>query len=338
MPSGTTLQTGKRLISIVLFSLLIVLSWASDRAVGGGRGRASSRPMIVGHRGAAGLAPENTLTAFALAAELGIDAIELDVLLTADGELVVHHDFRLNPETTRSPDGNGVGDSQRLPIKDLTLDQLKKYTVGGIDPGTRDEKRYPYRQPADGESIPTLREVIALLRQKAAPDLELWIEIKTSPEAPEWTPPVQTVADAVAQAVRSEKFVPRTRILSFDWRALARIQKTAPEIPTVYLTSQYKQFNHLNRAVTLSWTAGIDPADFGGSVPRMIKAVGGSYWGAKHTQISTKQIQEAHALGIAVYVWTVDALSDMQRLLQMGVDGIITNRPDRLQSLLRETE
>jgi glycerophosphoryl diester phosphodiesterase len=294
--------------------------------------------MIVGHRGAAGLAPENTLTAFALAAELGIDAIELDVLLTADGELVVHHDFRLNPETTRLPDGSGVGNSQRLPIKDLTVDQLKKYTVGRIDPGARYEKRYPSQQPADGESIPTLREVIALLRQKAAPDLELWIEIKTSPEAPELTPPVHTVADAVAQVVLSEKFVPRTRILSFDWRALARIQKTAPDIPTVYLTSRYKQFKPLNRAVTLSWTAGIDPADFGGSVPRMIKAAGGRYWGAKHTQISAKQIQESHDLGIAVYVWTVDAVSDMHRLLQLGVDGIVTNRPDRLQSLLRGSE
>ncbi len=332
---GKATGTGMRYIFIIPILLLIEFMLAIAVPADQGAQMASSTPMIIGHRGAAGLAPENTLTGFALAAKLGVDAIELDVLLSADGVVVAHHDFHLKPETTRSPEGIWVRKSQRSLIKDLSIDQLKKYDVGRIKPGTSYERRFSYQQPADGERIPTLREVIALLRQNAPPGLMVWIEIKTSPEAPELTPPINTVTDAVAQVVTSEDFAPRTRILSFDWRVLVRIQKTVPDIPTVYLTSQYKQFKTKKRAVTLSWTAGIDPADFNASVPRMIKAAGGTYWGAKHTEISADQVQEAHDLGIAVYAWTADSIGDMNRLLRMGVDGIITNRPDLLLSRLR---
>ena len=334
----TTPCAGKRFIIVVAITLLMASLPTNGMTVNEGTSRSTPETLIVGHRGAAGLAPENTLAAFALAAEQGVDAIELDVLLSADGELVVHHDFRLKPELARTPDGNWVGNHQLSPIQDLTVGQLKTYDVGRLKPGTRYARRYPDQQPADGERIPTLREVIALLKQKAAPDLALWIEIKTSPEKPELTPHPQTVADKVARVVTSEDFTLRTRILSFDWRALARIQEIAPEIPTVYLTSKYKQFKPMNKKGTLSWTAGLDPADFGGSLPRMIKAAGGKSWGAKYTDISASDVQQAHDLGIAVYVWTVDSTSDMTYLLQTGVDGIITNRPDLLQSVLKQHE
>lgn len=334
MPNDSTLQAYKLLIIMVLVSLLIVSIRSNDAAAGEETPRSSTRPLVIGHRGAAGLAPENTLTAFTLAIELGVDAIELDVLLSADGVLVVHHDFTLKPEIARTSDGNWLGSSQRIRIKNLTVDQLKSYDVGRLKPGTKYARRHPDQQPADGERIPTLKEVISLLKQKAAPDLVLCIEIKTSPEKPEMTPSPQTVADRVAQVVMSESFSRRTRILSFDWRALIQVQKTAPQISTVYLTSRYKQFKPFNKEATLSWTAGFDPAEFDGSMPKMIKAAGGKHWAVKFRDISAAQVQEAHEAGIAVYVWTVDSMTDMKQLLLMGVDGIITNRPDLLKNLL----
>ena len=88
------------------------------------------KPLIIGHRGAAGLAPENTLAAFARACELGVDGIELDVLVSADGELVVHHDFRLKPEIARTADGNWISSASPPAVKDLTVAQLKTYDVG----------------------------------------------------------------------------------------------------------------------------------------------------------------------------------------------------------------
>ena len=89
-----------------------------------------SKVQVIGHRGAAGLAPENTLAAFRKALDLGVDALEMDVLITAAGEVVVHHDFALKPETTRTPDGKWIKDSSAPLIKDLTLAEIKTYDVG----------------------------------------------------------------------------------------------------------------------------------------------------------------------------------------------------------------
>jgi glycerophosphoryl diester phosphodiesterase len=318
------------IIIVLLFMAILAREPARGDSVPAIVRASNQKPLVIGHRGTAALAPENTLAAFTHAIELGVDAVELDVLLSADGQLVVHHDFTLNPEIARTSDGQWVDESQRTLIKELTIDQIKTYDVGRLKPGSALARRYPDQQPVDGERIPTLREVIGLLKQKAAPDLFLCIEIKTSPEKPDMTPPPETVADAVVRVVRSENFAPRTKILSFDWRSLVRIQETAPEIPTVYLTSQFKQFKPFGKAKTLLWTAGFDPADYDGSLPKMIRAAGGRHWAAKYSQITADHVRRAHEAGIMVYVWTVDSKSDMTYLIRMGVDGIITNRPDLL--------
>ena len=145
------------------------------------------------------------------------------------------------------------------------------------------------------------------------------------------TPPPETVAEAVVEIVRRENFVSRTLILSFDWRALARVQALAPEIPTVYLTSQYKPIKPFDKVTTLLWTAGLDPTDYEGSLLKMVQAAGGRYWAEKNGRITAHLIQQAHEAGIQVYAWTVDSQSDARQLMQMGVDGIITNRPDLLR-------
>ncbi len=183
---------------------------------------------IIGHRGAAGLVPENTLSAFKRACEIGVEAVELDVLLTADGEIVVHHDYTLKPEITRTPDGEWLN-SPGPAIKELTLAELKVYDVGRLKPGTRYSRRYPEQQPVDGERIPTLGEVISLVEAKCDPTTQLWVEIKTNPEEPDFTPAPETVANAVVQLLNKRNFTGRVRILSFDWRSLVQVQKIAPE-------------------------------------------------------------------------------------------------------------
>ena len=124
---------------------------------------AANQIYVIGHRGAAGLAPENTLAAFKKACELGVDAVELDVLLTADSKIAVHHDYFLKSDTTRTPDGKWLPHSGPA-INTITLDKLKTYDVGRLKPGTRYARRYPEQQPVDGERIPTLEEVISLLQ------------------------------------------------------------------------------------------------------------------------------------------------------------------------------
>ena len=291
------------------------------------------KPLIIGHRGAAGLAPENTLTAFRRAVELGVDGIELDVHLAADGEVVVHHDPLLKPEIARHPHGGWVDPEERLAIKALTVGDLKRYDVGRLKPGAAYGKRYPDQRAADGETIPLLREVIDYLKRHAGPQLTLWIEIKSSPGRPDQTVPPETLADAVAGVVRAEGFLSRVRVLSFDWRALVRVQRMAPEIPAVFLT-QYRQFAGLDRDAILRWTAGIDPEAWAGSPPRMIQAAGGAHWAGDFRQLTASLIREARERGVKVYAWTVDREADMARLVRQGLDGIITNRPDRLKAVL----
>ncbi len=295
----------------------------------------SGKIDIIGHRGAAGLAPENTLAAFKKACEIGVNSIELDVLLTADGNIVVHHDYTLKPEITRTPDGKWL-QSPGPPIKELTLANLKTYDVGRLKLNTRYWRRYPDQQPVDGERIPTLGEVISLLKAKCDPATQLWIEIKTNPEKPYLTPAPEIVADAVVRLLRMQNFTGRVRILSFDWRALAHVQKIAPEIPMVYLSLEGKGLNNIKagRPGASPWMAGLDIDDFRGSIPQAVKAAGGRYWAPYYKHLTYGLLNEAHDLGIQVFVWTPDKRSAMVRLIEMGVDGIITNRPDILKSVV----
>jgi len=292
---------------------------------------------IIGHRGAAGLVPENTLSAFQRACEIGVDAIELDVLLTADGNIIVHHDYALKPEIARTPQGKWL-DRGSPTIKKLTLAKLKTYDVGRLKPGTRYSRRYLEQQPVDGERIPTLGEVISLLETKCDPTTQLWVEIKTNPEKPNFTPAPETVANAVVQLLNKRDFAGRVRILSFDWRSLAQIQKIAPDIATVYLSLEGRSLNNIKpgQPGASPWMAGLDIDDFSGSIPQAVKAAGGRYWAPYYKHLTRGLLNDAHGLGIQVFVWTPDKRSDMVRLIEMGVDGIITNRPDILRSIVSE--
>jgi glycerophosphoryl diester phosphodiesterase len=293
---------------------------------------------VIGHRGAAGLAPENTLAALRTALDLGVDGLEMDVLLSAEGEVVVHHDYHLNPDTTRDQTGRWLKKRDRKAIMDLSIDQIKAYDIGRLKPLTVYARRYPDQQPADGERIPALREVLDLLKSQKAPDVEIWLEIKTSPEKPQLTPAPEVVAEAVVQLLKKEATPNPVRLLSFDWRALIHCRKIHPDIPLVFLSTPGRNINNLqkNQPGPSPWLAGLDIDDFGGSVPRAIKAIGGRYWGPHFKSLTLNQLQEAHNFGIQVFPWTVDNTRDIQHMMTIGVDGIITNRPDRLQALMTD--
>ena len=332
-----------RALSIAIFGSAILFFISScqstDRSASPVQQKAAAKKIyVIGHRGAAGLAPENTLAAFARACSIGVDAVELDVLLTADRKAVVNHDFRLKLELTRTPDGKWLESASPPAIKDLRLVDLKTYDVGRLKPGTRYSRRYPEQTPVDGERIPTLREVIRLHKKQCDTATQLWIEIKTTPEKPDLTPAPEVVAEAVVNILREEKISDRVRILSFDWRNLVHIQKIAPEFPTVYLSLEGRRLNNVKpgQPGASPWMAGLDIDDFSGSIPHAVQAAGGRYWAPYHKHVTIGNIQTAHQLGIQVFVWTPDSRSEMGRLIDMGVDGIITNRPDILKAVLED--
>ncbi|HEX5680960.1 MAG TPA: glycerophosphodiester phosphodiesterase family protein, partial [Desulfobacterales bacterium] len=326
------------LIVTAIALLAFAVPGTAQTPTAAGVAKIPEKPLVIGHRGAAGLLPENTLAAFKRACEIGVDAVELDVLVSADGEMVVHHDFKLKPEIARSADGAWVTAGSQPAVKDLTLAQLKTYDVGRLQPKTSYAARYPEQTAADGECIPTLQEVIDLFKQSCRASTRLFMEIKTTPEEPELALPPETVSDRVVKMVRDEGIAERTWVLSFDWRNLVHIQKTAPELATVYLTIVGPGLNNLkpNQFGASPWMAGLDIDDFNGSAPRAVKAAGGRVWSPFYKNLTPETLAEARQLGLLVSVWTPDSPDDLKKLIEMKVDAITTNRPDVLKKLLAD--
>jgi glycerophosphoryl diester phosphodiesterase len=292
---------------------------------------------LQGHRGARGLYPENTLPGFRGAARIGVTTWEMDVGLTADGVLVVHHDRALVPERTRGADGVWLADPG-APIKSLTLEDLKRVDVGRLLPGSKAARRWPNQAQLDGVGIPALEEVLALGEALAGGHLRYNVETKVSPLSPEDSPDPLTIADALVARLLAAGVTKRASVQSFDWRSLRRVQETAPAITTVYLTAEQKWLDNLERGQpgASPWTAGLDLDDYDDSVPRLVAAAGGAVWSPYFRDLGPEALEEAQALGLRVVVWTVNDPSDMASLIDLGVDGIITDYPDRLREVMAE--
>jgi glycerophosphoryl diester phosphodiesterase len=289
---------------------------------------------LQGHRGARGLLPENTLPGFQRALELGVTTLELDIAITKDGVLVIHHDQTLNPDITRDASGKFL--EQRGPaLHSLTWSELQAYDVGRLKPGTDYARNYPDQTAVDGTRIPRLSDLFELVAKSGKPDVRFAIETKLHPERPDETPAPEPFARAVVDEIRKAGVASRAQILSFDWRTLQVVQKIAPEIPTVYLSIQRRMDNiQAASAAGSPWTAGFQHRQHG-SVPKMIKAAGGGYWSVFYNDLDAGKLKEARALGLKVLVWTVNDPAVMGRMLDLGVDGLITDRPDLAIPLLR---
>ena len=290
---------------------------------------------LQGHRGARGLAPENTVAGFRRALTLGVTTLEMDVVVSADGRVVVSHDRRLNPAITRGPDGRWLA-PPLPPLNGLTLAELRTYDVGRVDPASRYAERFPHQQPVDGARIPTLGEVLALAAPDGSP-VHFNIETKLSPLEPALTPPPDAFADAVLEEVRAADASHRVIIQSFDWRTLRRVQAVAPGVRTAYLSAQQEWLDNIQAGQPgrSPWMAGLDIDDVGGSVPRAVHAAGGDIWSPYFRELEPAALEQARDLGLRVIVWTVNEVDDMNRLIDLGVDGIITDYPDRLGEVVR---
>jgi len=291
---------------------------------------------LQGHRGARGLAPENTLPGFARALSIGVTTLELDVGVTKDGVVVVAHDRRLNPEITRDAQGMWL-DGPGPTIRSLSYAELRRYDVGRAKPGSRTAQRYPQQQATDGARIPRLAEVFALAERAGNHTVRFNIETKLDPEHAGETLPPEPFARALIAEVRTAGVAARTTVQSFDWRTLQLVQREAPEMQTAYLTARQNWLDNIRADATLGspWTAGIRFAQHG-SVPRMVQAAGGRIWSPYHGDLDDAQLKEARALGLRVIVWTVNDPARIAALLELGVDGIISDYPDRVRAEMQK--
>jgi glycerophosphoryl diester phosphodiesterase len=288
---------------------------------------------IEGHRGARGLMPENTLPAFAKALSLGVTTLEFDLGVTKDGVLVVAHDRRLNPDITRGPDGEWLAHPAPR-VRELTLAELRHYDVGAIRPGSDYARTFAAQTALPGTRMPTLDAVFDLVRRAGNAQVRFDVETKISPLAPDDTLPPEEFARTVVAAIDKAGMRARTTLQSFDWRTLTAAAKIAPDLERSYLTLERGAGDNVWKGKGPSPWTGLDAAAFGNSTPRLVHAAGGRVWSAFFRDLTDAALAEAKALGLKVLAWTVNDPADMARLADMGVDGIITDHPDRLREVL----
>lgn len=237
----------------------------------------------------------------------------------------------LNPDLTRGPDGQWLT-THGPAIRTLTLDALRRYDIGRLNPASKYAQQFPEQKPVDGQRFPTLDEFFA----QAAPSVRFNIEIKTDPAKPDLTLDPASFARLAVEGVRKGKAQARTTLQSFDWRGLIEARKLAPEIATGCLSIESNTFDTVQRASgrPSPWLGGLDLAAHGGSVPRLAKAAGCAVWSPFWRNVTAETVKEAQALGLKVVPWTVNAPAEMGRLIDLGIDGLITDYPDRGAQIL----
>lgn len=275
--------------------------------------------------------PENTLVAFEHALGIGVTTLELDIAFTRDGVAVISHDARLNPAITRDPAGRWLSGPGPL-IRSLTLAELQAYDVGRIAPATAYGRQFASQQAKDGARIPTLASLFERVEALGADQLKFNIETKIHPDHPGDSLPPEEFVDALLAQIRDSGMTQRVTIQSFDWRTLALVQALEPGMPTAYLTIQTARNNNVADG---RWTGGRKLSEYA-SVPQMIEAAGGRTWSPYFKDIDKAAVDLAHRHRLQVLPWTVNEPADMRNLLEWGVDGIITDYPDRLRAVMKE--
>jgi glycerophosphoryl diester phosphodiesterase len=290
------ISSGKVLEMMRLFIFTVFIWISSANAV-----------EVQGHRGARWVRPENTIPAFAYALEAGVDTLELDVVVTKDNYLVVHHDRHVNSTICRFKEEGGT--SERLVIRDLTLKEVKKFDCGGVK-----NPRFPDQVLFPGTPMPTLAEVFEFVKTSnfpAAAKVKFNIETKISPEYPKESPTPKEFARLVVEEIEKYRMVERSNIQSFDFRTLIEAKKLRPKIKVAPL--------------------------LGSTFPDMVglaKKLQAFAVSPNHRWITEEQIKALHQVGVKVIPWTLNTESDWTRMVSFGVDGIITDRPKALKAYL----
>lgn len=254
--------------------------------------------LVHGHRGARALRPENTIPAFQYAIEIGADVLEMDVAVTKDNVLVISHDPHINSAICQGPHP-GVA------IRELTLAELRQYDCGALK-----NPRFPKQQPVPGTRIPTLDEVLSL---SAGNNIQFNIETKSFPDHPELTPPPDIFAKMMLEVIRKHQLESRSIVQSFDFRTLREMKRLAPEIR---LAALWEGARRPFVEIAQEAMAGLISPDF--------------------TLVTPEQVQASHAAKLEVVPWTADTPEAWRKLIDAGVDAIITDDPAALIAYLKQ--
>jgi glycerophosphoryl diester phosphodiesterase len=288
---------------------------------------------IYGHRGARGDLPENTLESFKYLFDNAINAYETDILISKDLVPVITHDFRLDPSLTKDKEGNWIKD-ENIKIFDLTYDEISKFDVGSLNKLTRYGRRFVNQRSLENQKIPKLSELLELSSKNVLQNLLINLEIKSTPDEKNLTPDPKDLVQIVLNEINNSNLKDKIIISSFDWRILREVKKQSPEIPRAYLTFQQEKGMKIKKTI-YSKSPWIDhiPLTIVYDLPKIIKELGGSAWHPYYKDINKKAVKDAHDNNLPVNVWTVNDEDDMLKMIEYGVDGIMTDYPLRLKNL-----
>ena len=282
---------------------------------------------IYGHRGARGVLPENTLESFEYLFENNIRAYETDILISKDNIPVITHDFKLDPSYTKDVDGNWIED-ENIKIIDLTYEEILKYDVGTLNKLSRYGRKFINQKSLDNQKIPKLSDLLKLSSDNDFDDLLINLEIKSTPIEKGLTPSPEEMVKIVINEVSRSNLSGKIIYSSFDWRILREIKERDPKIPRAHLTSGAKGKIY-DKSPWLDFT----PLHSEVELPKLIKALGGSAWHPNYKDVNKEVIEISRNEGLPINVWTVNREQDMLRMIDYGVDGIMTDYPLKLKEL-----
>ena len=283
---------------------------------------------IVGHRGARGLFPENSMVGFENILKMGVTLIELDVVFSKDKTPIITHDHTINPSTSRDVDGEFV--NENIKVSSLTVEQIKNYEIGRLDLDSDYGKRFPEQAQLDGIYMPTLQELFEKMQQPEFEQMRLMVEIKSEPNYS--SQDRENIASLVIKQIREANLSNKVLLHSFDWLLLSEFKKKDPKITTSFLTKkgyQNESENYYPSQVFMQ-----DAAGYSNSVPEKISALGGSVWCPYFKDITRDRLLSARENNLIVVVWTLNELDDIDAMIELGVDAIVTDYPPRVMSAL----
>lgn len=298
------------------------------------------------HRGGRDVRPENTLYSYAYAIELGATSIECDMQLTKDGQIVMSHNPILNSDITRDENGNYIKNN-KYDIRLMTVDELKKFEVGVMDPNCGEYyDLHGKTQFTYDAKIPTLEELMQLIQSYGDKNIVLNIETKSYPDPASAgyknNADPKKFVEVFNNIVKKYNMEDRVVLQSFDWQTLIEMKKLNPNISTSALWQEQPSWGRDSESLRRyekkksPWLGGLDIKDYQGNPVKAAHAIGADIISPYYTEISKQDVDEAHSLGMKVVPWTVNNEKDMTMLLDMGVDGIISDKPWLLKQVLEK--
>lgn len=298
------------------------------------------------HRGGRDVRPENTLYSYAYAIELGTTSIECDMQLTKDGQIVMSHNPILNSDITRDENGNYI-ENNKYDIRLMTVDELKKFDVGVMDPNCGEYyDLHGKTQFTYDAKIPTLEELMQLIQSYGDKNIVLNIETKSYPDPASAgyknNADPKKFVEVFNNIVKKYDMEDRVVLQSFDWQTLIEMKKLNPNISTSALWQEQPSWGRDSESLRRyekkksPWLDGLDIKDYQGNPVKSAHAIGADIISPYYTEISKQDVDEAHSLGMKVVPWTVNNEKDMNMLLDMGVDGIISDKPWLLKQVLEK--